>query len=493
MLVVSHNSALLCALWSKDESRGWALEVVSTPWEAMDKIQSGSIYDLLLLDVSQENGDGMHILRWMRRLRPALPIVIVGHTSDETQSADWFSVGGCEFVNGPLDDQRLLEAIQRNFTKQSFKPEAEITSDDVEQIGGGRYYIGASAEMRKLREQSMLLAQTNAPVLILGETGSGKETLGRLVHKLSVRSAFDFAKVACAALPGDLLMKELFGCQSSNPNTAGKAGKLVLYARGTVLLREITEMPLSLQDSLLEVLKNRQYCIPGTSEWCTTEVRILATCSMDIGRAIAENRLRETLYAQLRNYTVHVPPLRERKEEIPILALHFMHRLSKHYGLPPREFSASILSAWQDHHWPGNLRELERCVKRYLMLGDQDLFLGVNRNDAEGLAEASDFKSANKETGVAASQRQAVNAGSKSLRSLVQTVKSEAERNAIAVALEKTGWNRKAAARLLKVSYRTVLYKIQQYQMSESERPLMARLDSQSDNEKQVRDEGIFS
>ena len=473
LLVVSRDSAILRPLWAMGESNGWQLEIASDPWEAIEKAQAWADLDLLLLDLPHGNADGLHSLRWLRRLRPALPIILISHPEDNGRKQEAIRIGARDYFKRPIEDRQLELAIQRNSSKASEPTETEISSDDIEVIGNETFFIGVSAIMRRLRAQVALLAEEDVPVLILGEDGSGKETTARLVHSLSLRSGFEFAKINCAALPWDLLERELFGCERKGTTQLArtKAGKLELCAKGTIFLDEIMEMPTGLQSNLLEVLKNKRFIRPGTTEFVEADVRVIAASSMNLGRAVSEHTLIEDLYHHISAYTIHVPSLRERKEELSFLSRHFMHRLAKHYGLSPRDFSPAILDAWQAHHWPGNLRELERRVKRYLMVGDEELVSAMALSGAE--SEALEAASANarsmKQVALLSVQARRVASDTKSLRSLIQSVKAEAEKNAIAVALEKTGWNRKAAARLLKVSYRTVLYKIEQYQMTASD------------------------
>jgi DNA-binding NtrC family response regulator len=454
------------------ESNGWQLEIAADPWEAIDKAQSGATLDLLLLALPHGNADGLHSLRWLRRLRPALPIILIGYPDDNGRKQEAIRMGARDYLIRPIEDRQLEQVIQRSISKASEPTETEITSDDIEMISSESFFIGVSSIMRRLRAQVALLAEADVPVLILGENGSGKETTARLVHSLSIRSGFEFAKVNCAALPWDLLERELFGCERRDTTALArtKAGKLEFCTKGTIFLEEITEMPTSLQSNLLEVLKNKRFFRPGTSGFVEADTRVVAASSINLERAVSEHRLGEDLYHQLSAYTIHVPSLRDRKEELSFLSRHFMHRLAKHYGLSPRDFSPAIIEAWQAYHWPGNLRELERCVKRYLMVGDEELALGTSRtvpedeHTGDGLARA---RSMNKISS-SANQLRSGASGSRSLRSLVQSVKAEAERNAIAMALEKTAWNRKAAARLLNVSYRTVLYKIEHYKITVS-------------------------
>jgi two-component system response regulator AtoC len=495
LLVVSRDSAVLRSISLMGASNSWQFETSFDAWEAMDKVQSGATPDLLLLDLPQGGTDGLHILHWLRRLRPNLPIILIGHPNDVGRKEESIRMGACDYLIRPIEDRQLEMVIQRSLSTACEVPETDMTSDDVEAVGEDAYFIGISQIMRTLRAQAALLAEANVPVLILGEGGSGKETTARLIHKLSVRSGFEFAKVNCAALPENLLERELFGYERAGTNapTRTKPGKLELCAKGTIFLEEITEMPLGLQSNLLQVLQNKRFIRPGTSTFIEADVRILAANGAKVERGISEKRFREDLYHHLSAYTIYVPPLRERKEELPFLSRHFMHRLAKHYGLTPRDFSPAIIEAWQAYDWPGNLRELEHFVKRYLMVGDKELAFEKTRSDLETGARNAALTGPRpvvNQFAPSPSQSNGGASGFKSLRSLVQSVKSEAERSAIAVALEKTGWNRKAASRLLNVSYRTVLYKIEQYKMTFSDAPLLPRAKGVRSEEAGLLDNG---
>jgi DNA-binding NtrC family response regulator len=343
-----------------------------------------------------------------------------------------------------------------------------MVSEDIESLGEDEFFLSVSPAMQQLRAQAELLAQANVPVLILGEPGSGKGTVARLIHQKSVHSGFKFLRVNCAEMPADLLEIELFGRENGSSNGAGKAlGKLEMGQRGTILLDEITEMPIALQSRILRVLQERQFVRSGEVKAVEVDARILAASSDKLDQALGEKRLNPDLYYRLSAFTVNVPPLRQRKEEIKILLRYLMHKLAKYYGLAPREFTQSALDACQNHSWLGNLKELETFVKRYLIAGDEELTLTELEAGSAGESHRSPAH-------LAENSREEIEAATggaipKSLKSMIQSVRWETERNAIAAALEKTGWNRKAAARLLGVSYRTILYKIEQYEMSAPE------------------------
>jgi two-component system, NtrC family, response regulator AtoC len=469
VLAVSREPAVLRLLWSIGEANSWHLETAGSGWDALDRIQSGFAPDLLLLDLPRRDGDSLLVLRWLRRTRPELPLIVLAYPEDAGHRREAIRLGAQDFLVRPFDERQLEMTFRRHLWPSNEDVDEGVASEHIEQLTDGVFFVGNTPIMHKLRAQAELLAQADVPVLILGENGSGKDTAAHLIHTLSVRSGCKFLKVNCAALPESLLENELFGMVQGSSTSAAQAkgGKLEACQTGTVLLDEISEMPNSLQSKLLRVLQEKRFVRPGSEVEVAVGVRILATTSANVEQAISEKRLREDLYYRLSAFTLHVPPLRQRQEEIPLLLQHLMHQLAKHYGMAPRIFSPAVVEACQSYAWPGNLRELENFVKRSLVLGESEL--------RPGQAAPKEFP----ENGSGAFSRGATPdvrtsdnrdaSGPSSLKSLVHTVKLETERNAIAAALEKTRWNRKAAARLLSVSYRTILYKIEQYHMKAPE------------------------
>ena len=469
LLAVSRESAFLRPLCAIAESNAWHVESAKSAWDAMERVQSSVAPHLLLLDLPRGDGDSLHILRWLRRIRPDLPVIVTCFPEDASLRKEATRLGAEEVLIRPFDEVRLESSIYRHLISAE-SAQGELGSEDIEQLGPDSFFVSASPITQKLKAQAQLLAEADVPVLILGEPGSGKDTVARLIHKLSVRSGFKFLKVNCADMPGELLESELFGSDRSASNNVTAAGKLERADKGTLYVDEIANMPLGLQSRLMQVVQDKVLKVPGCDRTISLDVRVLASTSASIERALAERKLREDLYYRLSAFTVQVPPLRQRRGEIAILLQHLMHHLARHYGLPPREFSPPVLDACQQHSWPGNLRELENFVKRYLVAGDTELTFNdsssaaIDSHDAAYVSSTSEHRVSSHVSDFDRGQ-----SGPKSLKSLMQTVKWEAERNAIGSALQKTGWNRKAAARLLQVSYRTLLYKIDQYHMSASE------------------------
>ena len=462
ILLVTKDRSALDLPWIYGESHGWQLETAHSGWEALERVHSGPGPDLILLHLLESDCEGLHPLRWLRRVRPDLPVLVLAAGENPAQKLEAIRLGAQDFLIQPVQAKQLETSIRRSLFYFTESSDSEVVTDEIEQIGDDLFFVAASPTMRQLRAQAELLAQVSGPVLILGENGSGKELAARLIHKLSVRSGFRFLKLNCSTLPGDVLESELFGAPDGNGRT--KPSKLELCQRGTLFLDEITEMPMSLQTKLLHGLQEGHFVRNGGDRNVEMDVRILAATQANIEQAIADRKLREDLYYRLSAFTVHVPALRQRKEEIPLLLGHFMNQLAKRYNLPARIFSAAALEASQRHSWPGNLRELEKFVKRYLVMGDGGP--GITALDQEPEGELGFRNSYLPRGGGASPLSEFPEPRTSGLKSLVQSVKGETERNAIATALVQARWNRKAAARLLKVSYRTLLYKIEQYHMS---------------------------
>jgi DNA-binding NtrC family response regulator len=468
LLVVSREPAAFRLLGPREAGQSWHLETVSNGWEAMERMQSGAGSDVLLLDIPIQDSDPIYFLRWLRSCKPDFPVVPLCAREDAGRVKEETGIGGEDMVLKPFDPKQLENVIRRQL-QESGNGHGETASKNIEQLGHDICFVSASLTMQKLHAQVALLAKSDVPVLIVGERGAGKYTVASLIHKLSVRSGFKLQRVNCAAMPEAELEAALFGGESVSAARPTTLGHFAPGEKGTILLEEIAEMPPAVQFRLLQALQNHELRAPAGAEAVPANVRILATSSSNLDRALAENRLREDLYHRLSAFTIPVPPLRQRKDEIATLLRYFMHNLAKHYGLPERGFSAGMVAACQRHSWPGNLRELEVFVKRYLVAGDESIFPIRDESgmDATGAGNSELIARTVKPGAAFSDESEAGPAKAKpeSLKSLIQAVKGEAERNAIAAALKRTGWNRKAAARLLKVSYRTMLYKIDQYQM----------------------------
>ncbi len=436
------------------------VQTASTGEEAVERVQKGLQPDLVLLDLLMPGIDGLQTLEQLRHLRPGLKVVMLSCVNDTRKVVQAMRLGAIDYLTKPFQKAELDAVIGQcvgTAKNESYAGDIEELCDDV-------FFVAASPAMKKIRSQAALVANVDIPVLLLGESGTGKEVLGRLIHKLSPRAHRTFLKVNCAAVPADLLESELFGYEAGafTGATHPKPGKFELCNKGTILLDEIGEMPPGLQAKLLHVLQDQQFSRLGSRTLVKVDVRILAATNINIPEALATKRLREDLYYRLNAFTMSLPPLRERKEEIPIHLKHFMSRMSESYARSPLPLSPPLMEACLRHSWPGNLRELSNFIKRYLVLGDETLAASELQPRPDG--------GVGMHVGMHAEGRSAV-AGAESaggLKSLSRTAKDEAEAEAIARALEETNWNRKQAAALLQISYKALLYKIRQYGIAQS-------------------------
>jgi two-component system, NtrC family, response regulator AtoC len=451
ILLVDDEPGMLRYIKTLLEVDDYKVETASTGEEAVQRVEKGFQPDLVLLDVLMPGIDGLQTLEQLRRVQNGVKVVMLSCVSDTRKVVQAMKLGAQDYLTKPFQKAELDAVVDLCLGqgKTNFSGDVEELSDDV-------FFIAASPEMRKIRSQAALVANVDIPVLLLGESGTGKEVLARLIHKLSPRAHRTFLKVNCAAVPADLLESELFGYEPGafTGATHAKPGKFELCNKGTILLDEIGEMPPLLQAKLLHVLQDQQFSRLGSRSIIKVDVRILAATNINIPEALATKRLREDLYYRLNAFTLHLPPLRERKEEIPILLKHSMTRMSEQYARPPLPLSPALLQACQEHSWPGNLRELNNFLKRYLILGDENLAVAelLPKNDSNGGTRGDAARSS--EAG--------------GLKSLARSAKDEAEAQAITRALEQTNWNRKQAAAILQISYKALLYKIRQYGIAET-------------------------
>ena len=462
ILVVSRD---LSALFPRRGDNSWQLEVVDSGWEALERVQSSNCPDIILLDLGENAADGLHTLRWLRRVRPDIPVVMLSNGDNAMQKTEALRLGARDFRLKPVREADLAAIIERN-TDQPYKGSDSATSaDSVEEVAEDMVFVSVSPAMRQLRAQAELLAQTDAPLLLVGQDDTGKETAARLIHKRSVRSGFKFLKINCSALSADVTENELFGLDravvgggvSSKPNSA---------ETGTLYFDEVTALPLPVQEKLIRLLQEKTYMRTGGEAKVGCDFRLIAGTQANLEEALAQGNLREDLYFRLSAFTVYVPPLKQRREDIALLLTQFMTQLARHYDLPARTFSPAVLSACRRYPWPGNLKELENFTKRYLVVGDDELALTELERKSANTSELEPDRNKLEAEAVLSKSTSEAKDTNFGLKSLVQSVKGEAERNAIAMALEQTHWNRKAASKVLQVSYRTLLYKIQQYHLS---------------------------
>lgn len=306
--------------------------------------------------------------------------------------------------------------------------------------------FGRTDAMQALRERMDKVASANVPVLIEGESGTGKDIVARMIHALSPWRTGPFVKVNCPAIPGTLLESELFGYEKGAFTGAYgmKPGRVEMAHRGTLFLDEISELDLALQSKLLQLLQDGQFCRIGAQEDKKVEVRIVCATNRQLESEIETGTFRQDLFYRINVVNLHLPPLRERRSDIPALVEYFLDHYNRKYNCRARALSSDLFSVLQKYHWPGNIRELENLVKRYVILGTEDVITNdlVMRGQPEYLTADINLDSPI------------------SLKKLTRQATRDLERKIILRVLQANHWNRKQAARALCISYRALLYKI---------------------------------
>jgi two-component system, NtrC family, response regulator AtoC len=312
--------------------------------------------------------------------------------------------------------------------------------------------LDGSAPLRAIKNMVMAIADTDATVLLRGESGVGKEVIARAIHEASTRSSHSFIKVNCAALPAELLESELFGHEKGAFTGAHrrKLGRFEYATHGTLYLDEIGELPVALQPKLLHVLQDFEFFRVGGHEPLSADVRIIAATNRNLELAMQQGQFREDLFYRLNVVDIHIPPLRERREEIPLLAARFLEVFKQQYHRDA-DLTPQAMATFMEYSWPGNIRELENVVRRFVLLGERPVL--------DALLSAPSEPVVNHDVPLAQN-------GFEALRDVARRGAQEAERKALTAVLDQVGWNRVAAARALKVSYKTLLNKIAECELT---------------------------
>ena len=456
IVVIDEDPAILD--YFQEMSRGrFKVHLVSSPSDVESALNEGFGPDLVFLDchVGEEAGGEsvFSVLASIRKSKPLVPVVMLSCSADMEMLIQTVHSGAVDFVLKPFH----LDDIERAICKHVPASDCGQESSKVIPLDENTSFVRASKRMFQIESQCRLVAATDIPVLVLGESGTGKEIAAMFMHKMSARRNRNFLKVNCAAMPLDLLESELFGYEQGAFTGAvkSKPGKFELCNGGTIFLDEIGEMPIALQAKLLQVLQDGSFSRLGGRVTIKVDVRVIAATNIDIKAAIAKKSFREDLYYRLNGFTIHVPPLRERREEIPTFARYFLSRNAAKFERESLPISRSLMQALNSYAWPGNLRELENTIKRYLILADEQAIISeIHPEFQSGLLSACEDEP--HRTG--------------GLKRVVRGLKGDAESVLITQALEDAKWNRKAAAANLQISYKALLYKIKQYSLSIPER-----------------------
>jgi len=373
LLVIDDEPEIRESLDTLLSSEGYTVELAPSAEAGLQRLGKRP-FDLVLLDVMLPDRSGLEVLREIRAANPALFVVMITAYGSVEDAVEAMRLGATNYITKPWDNSRLLAEIATLVRQERLTEENLALRQTLKQRYSFSQIIGKSDAMQKVLNLVMQVAPTRATILIQGESGTGKELIAKAIHASSPRADRLFVPVNSGSLPVDLLESTLFGHVKGafTSAIASKKGLFELADNGTLFFDEIGTVGIETQTKLLRVLQEREFMPLGSTETIKVDVRVLAATNVDLSRLVADGRFREDLYYRLNVIAIHLPPLRERKEDIPLLASHFFSKYCEENGKPLRQFSADALRILLDYEWPGNVRELENAVERAVVLSSSE-------------------------------------------------------------------------------------------------------------------------
>ena len=384
ILIVDDEPGVRTSLTGVLRDEGYSVEAVASGEECLDRLTRGPI-DLLVLDVWLPGMDGLATLAKLRERQVDSQVVLISGHGNIESAVRAIKMGAFDFVEKPLSLEKTVLVVRNALRQRRLEAENRALRAKVDRT---QTMVGESYSMRQLREQVAMAAPTNGRVLIYGENGTGKELVARTIHTLSRRRALSFVEVNCAAIPEELIESELFGHVRGafTGAVADRRGKFEVADGGTIFLDEIGDMSLKTQAKVLRVLQEQTMEPVGGTSTIKVDARVLAATNKDLPQEIRAGQFREDLYFRLNVIPIFVPPLRERQEDIPLLADHFMAEFSREYGRRLKTFDADATALMQRYAWPGNVRELRNVIERLMIMVPGD---SISESDLSFLDLAS--------------------------------------------------------------------------------------------------------
>ena len=503
VMVVDDDLAMCAFLRTFLTARGYTASTVTNAEEAVRRFHADRPAAVLLDVVMPGSMDGLAALAAFKKIDRDVPIIVISGQGGTHTVVQAMKLGATDFVCKPFADHELEVLLSAATRQRQLSQEVATLRAQLSEQSRYSMLFGNSEKMAEVRDLIERVSDTDVTVLIRGESGTGKELVARALHERSLRKDRPFVKVNCAALPTELLESELFGFEKGAFTGAiqQKPGKFEFANHGTMFLDEIGEISYPLQAKLLQVLQDGEFSRLGGKSDVQVDVRLVAATNRDLETAVASGQFREDLYFRLNVVTINLPPLRERREEIPLLTEYFLKKYSVQYNKPVTSISADLASHFMTFDWPGNVRQLENLIKRMVVLGSEPAIMKELLQQpsaplpfrpsssasaprasmitppspvmpppaAAGGGGAPVFASPSTVSGdpesmaaVTAAVAATAGSGAVSLKDIARTAAREAERELILRMLTRTRWNRKEAAEILGISYKALLYKIKE-------------------------------
>lgn len=449
ILVIEDKESMAEMLKETLESEGYRVISARNGLEGIKYMKEGKI-DLVLTDLKLPQKNGIDILKVSKEENQLRPVIIMTAFGSVETAVTAMKEGAFDFIAKPFDTDHLLMLIKRALETQRVLTENLLLKEEVASKFGLPRIIGKSENIVNVANLVQKVAPTKTTVLLLGESGTGKELFARAIHNLSNRKNYPFVPINCAAIPKDLLESELFGHEKGSFTGADskKMGKFELADKGTIFLDEIGDMDISIQSKVLRAIEEGDIERVGAVKPIKVDVRIVAASNKDLWKAVEDKKFREDLYYRLYVFPVKIPPLRERKEDIPLLVEYFVKKYCFEIKTSVKNVSPRALDLLMSYHWKGNVRELENTIERAVILCDGDTI-------------THDHFVLSKQFGIEPAEGPLPVEGT--LESVAKDAQKKAETQRIISALGETRGNKSKAAEILQVSYKTLLTKIKEY------------------------------
>jgi DNA-binding NtrC family response regulator len=450
ILVVEDKESMAEMLKETLEAEGYKVVCARNGTEGTRYLKEGKI-DLVLTDLKVPQKSGIEILKTSKEENHLVPVIVMTAFGSVETAVAAMKEGAFDFIAKPFDTDHLLMLIKRALETQRLLTENFLLKEEFALKFGLPKIIGRSEKILSVAQIVQKVAPTKTTVLLIGESGTGKELFARAIHNLSNRKHYPFVPINCAAIPRDLLESELFGHEkgSFTGADAKKLGKFELADKGTIFLDEIGDMDLIIQSKLLRAIEEGDIERVGAVKAINVDVRIVAASNKDLEKAMEEKNFREDLYYRLNVFPISIPPLRERSEDIPLLAEYFINKYCNEIKTPVKSLSKDSLDMLMRYHWKGNVRELENTIERAVILCDDDVI------QSEHITLSRQYGTGSAKTPV----------GNGPLEVVAKEALRIAETERIRSALKETKGNKSRAAEILQVSYKTLLTKIKEYRI----------------------------
>jgi DNA-binding NtrC family response regulator len=449
ILIVEDKESMAEMLRETLEAEGYRVISATDGAEGIRLLKEDRV-DLVLTDLKLPKKDGMGVLNASKEENQLIPVIVMTAFGSIEIAVDAMKGGAFDFITKPFDTDHLLVLIKRALENQRLHTENILLKEEFVSRFGFPRIIGKSDKISAVAQMVQKVAPTKSTVLLLGESGTGKELFARAIHNLSSRQEYPFVPINCAAIPRDLLESELFGHEKGSYTGADtkKLGKFELADKGTIFLDEVGDMDLAIQSKLLRAIEEGEIERIGASKTIRVDVRIVAASNKNLEKAAEEKKFREDLYYRLNVFPIHIPPLRERKEDVPLLVEYFLKKYCLEIKTSEKSVSKEALNLLMNYHWKGNVRELENTIERAVILCDGSVITPEHFVLSKQSVLASTRSS------------QPING---TLESVAKEALKIAESQRIADALRETKGNKSKAAEILQVSYKTLLTKIKDY------------------------------